>query len=37
MAVQRDHPYGQFNFLVEIDGIETSFERIGGVRDRRRA
>ncbi|MEM9042252.1 MAG: phage tail protein [Actinomycetota bacterium] len=32
MAVQRDHPYGQFNFLVEIDGIEAAgFSRVSGL------
>lgn len=32
MAVQRDHPYGQFNFRLEIDGLEVAaFSEVSGL------
>lgn len=32
MAVVRDDPYGQFNFLVEIDGVEAAgFSEVSGL------
>ena len=32
MPVQRDHPYGNYNFLVEIDGVAAAgFQEVSGL------
>lgn len=40
MAVERDRPYAQFNFLVDLgdgvtDGPRAGFEEVSGIGDRK--